>query len=82
MSYTRRGYTPELRARHDTIALRHLIDRVGASQVVVGTDYPFDMGSYDVHALVDGTPRLSDEERAAVLGGNAAALIGWPTAGA
>ncbi|AOW12053.1 amidohydrolase [Hydrogenophaga crassostreae] len=63
----------------DPMALRHLIERVGASQVVVGTDYPFDMGHYDIHSLVDATTGLSDEERAAILGGNAAALIGWPT---
>jgi len=61
-------YTPE--------GVRHLINEVGVSQVVVGTDYPFDMGSYDVHALVDAVPGLSDEERAAVLGGNAARLLG------
>lgn len=62
---------------YDPMALRHLIDRVGAAQVVVGTDYPFDMGHYDMHALVDATPGLSEQERAAILGGNAAALIGW-----
>lgn len=62
---------------YDPTALRHLIDRVGAAQVVVGTDYPFDMGHYDMHALVDATPDLSEQERAAILGGNAAALIGW-----
>ncbi len=62
---------------YDPMALRHLIDRVGAAQVVVGTDYPFDMGHYDIHALVDATPGLSEEERAAILGGNASQLIGW-----
>lgn len=62
---------------YDPMALRHLIERVGASQVVVGTDYPFDMGHYDMFALVDATPGLSEEERAAVLGGNAARLVGW-----
>ena len=62
---------------YDAMALRHLIDRVGASQVVVGTDYPFDMGHYNVHGLVDAVPNLSDTERSAVLGGNAAMLIGW-----
>lgn len=63
---------------YDPMALRHLVDRVGASQVVVGTDYPFDMGHYDIHTLVDATPGLSDDERAAILGGNAATLVGWP----
>ncbi len=64
---------------YDPLALRHLVDRVGASQIVIGTDYPFDMGHYDVHALVDDTPGLSDEERVAILGGNAARLTGWTT---
>lgn len=62
---------------YDPLALRHLVDRVGASQVVVGTDYPFDMGHYDVHALVDEIPGLTEEQRAAILGGNAARLIDW-----
>jgi aminocarboxymuconate-semialdehyde decarboxylase len=56
-------------------ALRRLIDEVGVSQVVVGTDYPFDMGHYDVHALVGGTPGLDAAELDAVLGGNAARLL-------
>lgn len=56
-------------------ALRHLIDQVGASQVVVGTDYPFDMGHYDVHALIAATPGLSPLERAAILGGTALGLL-------
>lgn len=60
-------------------ALRRLIDVVGASQVVVGTDYPFDMGHYDVHALVSAVPGLTDDERAAILGGNALELL--PSAG-
>ena len=59
--------------------LGHLIGQVGASQVVVGTDYPFDMGSYDVHGLVNGVPGLSESERADILGGNAARLIGLKT---
>jgi aminocarboxymuconate-semialdehyde decarboxylase len=28
----------------DPLILRHLVESVGASQVVLGTDYPFDMG--------------------------------------
>jgi aminocarboxymuconate-semialdehyde decarboxylase len=60
-------YSPE--------ALRRLIDQVGAGQVVVGTDYPFDMGHYDIHALVGKTPGLSAAERAALLGGTAERLL-------
>jgi aminocarboxymuconate-semialdehyde decarboxylase len=62
---------------YDPTALRHLVERVGVSQVVIGTDYPFDMGHYDVHTLVDETTGLSEQERADILGGNAAKLIGW-----
>lgn len=60
-------YTPE--------ALRSLIDRVGASQVVIGTDYPFDMGHYDIHALIERTPGLTDAERRAILSGTAERLL-------
>jgi aminocarboxymuconate-semialdehyde decarboxylase len=56
-------------------ALRQLIDQVGVSQIVVGTDYPFDMGHYDIHALVGSTPNLDAVEFDAILGGNAARLL-------
>ena len=56
--------------------LRHLIAEVGASQVVVGTDYPYDLAHYDIHALLDAVPGLSDADRTAVLGGNAARILG------
>jgi aminocarboxymuconate-semialdehyde decarboxylase len=58
--------------------LRHLIDQVGTTQVVVGTDYPFDMGHYDIHSLVGRTSGLSGAERAAILGGNADTLLRMP----
>jgi aminocarboxymuconate-semialdehyde decarboxylase len=61
-------YSPE--------ALRMLVNQVGSGQVVIGTDYPFDMGHYDIHALVAATPGLSEPEKAAILGGNAARLLG------
>jgi aminocarboxymuconate-semialdehyde decarboxylase len=55
--------------------LRRLIEQVGAGQVVVGTDYPFDMGHYDIHALIGATAGLTREHQAAILGGNAARLL-------
>src|SRR5262249_54872702 len=48
-------YTPD--------GLRHLIEQVGASQVVVGSDYPFDMGMDDPLAVVAAVSGLSDDER-------------------
>ncbi len=49
------------------------------SQLVVGTDYPFDMGHEDPRGLLDATPGLTDAERAAILGGNALSLLGMKT---
>jgi aminocarboxymuconate-semialdehyde decarboxylase len=72
-SYLRRIWFDSL--VYSSAALRRLIDEVGVSQVVVGTDYPFDMGHYDVHALLSGTPDLDAAELDAVLGGNAARLL-------
>jgi aminocarboxymuconate-semialdehyde decarboxylase len=57
-------------------ALAHLVNVVGASQLVVGSDYPFDMGQYDPHGLLAATPGLTETQIAAILGGNAAALLG------
>jgi aminocarboxymuconate-semialdehyde decarboxylase len=56
--------------------LRHLIEVVGSDRVMLGTDYPFDMGETDPVGLIDATEGLSDEERAAIKGGNAARLFG------
>ena len=61
---------------YTTENLRHLIETVGASQIVVGTDFPFAMGNVDSidHVLsVDG---LSADEQEAILGGTAAGLLG------
>jgi aminocarboxymuconate-semialdehyde decarboxylase len=60
-------FTPE--------ALRHLVAEVGSSQVVLGTDYPFPWTSTAVDHILN-TPSLSDDERAAILGGTAAKLVG------
>jgi aminocarboxymuconate-semialdehyde decarboxylase len=60
-------YTPD--------GLWHLIEQVGVGQVVVGTDYPFDMGHYDIDALVGGVSGIDAAERAAILSGNADRLL-------
>jgi aminocarboxymuconate-semialdehyde decarboxylase len=58
-------------------ALRHLVAEHGASQIMIGTDYavPWVKGPVD-HVLK--TPALTDDERIAILGGNAAKLIKLP----
>jgi aminocarboxymuconate-semialdehyde decarboxylase len=57
-------------------ALAHLIELWGADHVVLGTDYPYDMGDYDPVGSVKAVKRLKAAERAAIAGGNAARLLG------
>lgn len=56
--------------------LRHLISVMGASRIVLGTDYPFDMGQESPVDLVDAVAGLSDEQAAQIKGGNAIELLG------
>jgi aminocarboxymuconate-semialdehyde decarboxylase len=61
--------------------LRHLVAEVGASHVLFGTDFPFDvidpfMGDLREADFVAGAPGLSDADRRAILGENAARLLG------
>ena len=55
-------------------ALRHLVAECGASQIVMGTDYPYPWTSTAVEHIL-GTPSLSDAERAAILGDTACTLL-------
>ena len=56
--------------------LRFLIDTVGSDRVMLGTDFPFDMAETDPVGLIDSVPDLSEAERDAIKGGNAAQLFG------
>jgi aminocarboxymuconate-semialdehyde decarboxylase len=59
---------------HDPYVLRELIRAVGPDRVLLGSDFPFDMGTDDpVGAL--RAARLPDADFHAVRGGNAAALL-------
>lgn len=59
----------------DTEMLRNSIDRWGADHVVLGTDYPYDMGMFDPVGHVEGVPRLSRADKDRIMGGNAARLL-------
>lgn len=65
---------------YDTITfdaglLESLIDRVGAKQVMLGSDYPYDMGDDDPVGLVESLRGIDEKERRAILGGTAARLL-------
>ena len=55
--------------------VRHLVAEVGASQLMVGTDYPYPWTRTAVDLILE-TPGLSDDDRVAMLGGTAARLLG------
>ncbi|MDR3079760.1 MAG: amidohydrolase [Streptomyces sp.] len=59
----------------DPGALRLLVDVMGAERVLLGSDHPFPLGEEDIGSLVRGSA-LTDDEKAAVLGGNAVRFFG------
>ncbi|MGZ5177033.1 MAG: amidohydrolase family protein, partial [Burkholderiales bacterium] len=60
----------------DQKQLEHLVNLWGADHVLIGTDYPYDMGYYKPVEFVNGTKSLMRSEREAILGGNATRLLG------
>lgn len=60
-------YTPQ--------GLRQLVDAVGGDRVMLGTDYPFDMGVDDPVKRLDDAG-FAPAERNDIAGGNAARLLG------
>jgi aminocarboxymuconate-semialdehyde decarboxylase len=56
--------------------LEYLVSLYGSDHIVLGTDYPYDMGMYDPVGFVDGASALTTGDKAAIVGGNAARLLG------
>jgi aminocarboxymuconate-semialdehyde decarboxylase len=72
--YLRRLYFDGL--VYDPQSLAALIARVGAGQVMLGTDYPFDMGIEDPLARLEALPALTARDAALIRGATAASLLG------
>jgi aminocarboxymuconate-semialdehyde decarboxylase len=66
---------------HDPMVLAWLIDFAGADHVVLGSDYPFEMGDPDPVGTVRAVAGLDEAERQLILHGNLERLIGRTTAG-
>ena len=56
--------------------LAHLVHLYGSDHVLLGTDYPYDMGESDPVGLIDRVRSLSETEREKIIGGNALRLLG------
>jgi aminocarboxymuconate-semialdehyde decarboxylase len=61
---------------HDYPALRYVIETMGADHVVLGSDFPFDMGYESPVGWLEGAPGLSAAEREQILGGTLQRLLG------
>jgi aminocarboxymuconate-semialdehyde decarboxylase len=73
-AYLRRLYFDSLVYTHSQ--LEYLVAEFGADHILMGTDYPADMGETDPVGFIEGAPNLDDTTRRAILGGNAARLLG------
>jgi len=60
---------------HSAPVLEFMIEHVGADRVVLGSDYPYDMGMMDCVKHVRGL-KISDADKATILSTRAQALLG------
>jgi aminocarboxymuconate-semialdehyde decarboxylase len=72
-TYLKRVYFDSLVYTHHQ--LEYLVEEYGADRILMGTDYPADMGETDPVGFIEGAQGLDDCERRAILGGNAARLL-------
>ena len=55
--------------------LEHLVNLWGADHIVLGTDYPYDMGYYRPVQFIEGAKKLTAAQKDAIAGLNAAKLL-------
>jgi len=72
-SYLKRVYVDTVVFAVDQ--LKHLVEFFGPERVLLGTDYPYDMGEYDPVGHVVDSLGVSDST-AKICGGNALAMVG------
>ncbi len=73
-SYLRKIYVDTVVFTPEQLAA--LVTTFGADHVLMGTDYPYDMGEYDPLQHLVATPSLDADARSAIAGGNVKKLFG------
>lgn len=61
---------------HDEAAFRYLVERVGAGQIALGSDYPFPLRDLDPVTFINKNNKLDENSRRAVCWNTGAALLG------
>jgi aminocarboxymuconate-semialdehyde decarboxylase len=61
---------------HNEAALRFIIDTVGVDRVVLGSDWPYDMGIESPVEWVNSLESLTQQEKEAILWKNLEKLLG------
>ena len=59
----------------DPEMLANLVRKYGSDHVMLGTDYPYDMGEDDPVGLIKSVKGLSGADRQRIMGGNARKLF-------
>ena len=72
-TYLKRCYFDTMVFTHHQ--LEYLVEQYGADHILMGTDYPYDMGENDPIGFIEGSAKLTDEQKAQIFGGNAARLL-------
>jgi aminocarboxymuconate-semialdehyde decarboxylase len=74
-SYVKRFWCDS--AIFDDRALGYLVSVMGDDRVMLGTDYPYPLGEQRMGSLVRGCSALSDQQKAQILGENAAKFFNY-----
>lgn len=60
---------------HNNLALKYLIESMGSNNVLMGSDFPYDMGLQKPVSFVNGVEALSEKEKKGILGLNSVKLF-------
>ena len=73
--YTKNFYFDSL--NYDPLNMKLMMERFGYDKIVMGTDYPFPLRELPPGQAIELTPGLTEDQQAAMLGGNALEFLKW-----